>query len=409
MRAPALAEKSPVAIAIQHFAMGITALGGASALALGGVQLWGDSDAANPSVEMALFSKDDAARPLLKTRLSNALSSEEELANADAEPSLPGVAYDEGLDAADAANASFTVTEVSEGPATKPHVNPLPKAPIAAVQENGPHGSVPKIAANGMTPAQAYARPFTPTPGVPRISLVVGGLGLKDSHTMAAIRDLPPEVTLSFVPYSNNLQTYINRAREAGHEVMLEMPMEAYDYPNVDTGPETLLTSANADENVRRTQQLLGRATGYFGLINYQGAKFATDLDAAKPVFASLAARGVAFVHDGAAARSALPDAARATKLPFRVADRIVDAEPTADSIDRQLLQLEALAVQNGQAVGVGFAYPVTIEQFKIWADSLKAKGYQLAPVSASVTAPARTAAAPAASAHAPAAGAAKH
>ena len=89
-----------------------------------------------------------------------------------------------------------------------------------------------------------------------------------------------------------------------------------------------------------------------------------------------------ALVADGAAARSALPQAANATGLDFTVADRIVDADLNADSIDRELLALEALAIQNGESIGVGFAYPVTIEQFRLWAESLKAKGYQLAPAS---------------------------
>jgi polysaccharide deacetylase 2 family uncharacterized protein YibQ len=70
--------------------------------------------------------------------------------------------------------------------------------------------------------------------------------------------------------------------------------------------------------------------------------------------------------------------------MAFDVADRIVDVEPSADAIDHQLLQLEATALQNGDAVGVGYAYPVTIEQFRIWTQGLKAKGYQLAPASAS-------------------------
>jgi polysaccharide deacetylase 2 family uncharacterized protein YibQ len=63
--------------------------------------------------------------------------------------------------------------------------------------------------------------------------------------------------------------------------------MEAYDYPNVDTGPQTLVTSAKAEENVRRLSILLGKATGYFGVTNYQGAKFATDSAAATPVIAA--------------------------------------------------------------------------------------------------------------------------
>jgi uncharacterized protein len=68
--------------------------------------------------------------------------------------------------------------------------------------------------------------------------------------------------------------------------------------------------------------------------------------------------------------------------MSFTVADRVVDFETTADAIDRELLQLEALALENGSAVGVGYAYPVTIEQLRIWTEGLKAKGYQLAPAS---------------------------
>jgi hypothetical protein len=196
---------------------------------------------------------------------------------------------------------------------------------------------------------------------------------------------------LSFLAYAPNLQDWINKARAAGHEVLLEMPMEAYDYPNVDTGPLTLLTSAKPDENVRRLNVMLGKATGYFGVTNYQGARFATDAAAATPVMKVLKDRGLVFLHDGGAARSALPQAATQSGLDFTVADRIVDSELTADAIDRELLALEALAIQNGSAIGVGFAYPVTIEQLRLWAESLKAKGYQLAPASAAAGVVARS------------------
>jgi polysaccharide deacetylase 2 family uncharacterized protein YibQ len=150
------------------------------------------------------------------------------------------------------------------------------------------------------------------------------------------------------------------------------------------------MTTAKPEENLRRLSMLMGKASGYFGVTNYQGAKFATDGRAAAPVLKALKDRGLVFLHDGAAARSALPQAAQETGLNFSVADRIVDAEPSADSIDRELLQLEALAIQNGKAVGVGYAYPVTIEQFRLWTQTLKAKGYQLAPASAAAGVTAR-------------------
>lgn len=381
------AERSVLGTGLRHFAMSVAAFGFVGAAAAGGAYVFGDAEASGPQVELALFAIKDGPPPALKTRLDPSDAAEDAI-SVSVEPSLFGVEYDEGSGDEEVHAASFKVVEVSEagaeGPQT-PSASPLVKAPISGMHERTSSGSLPKIDANGRTPAEAYARPFVDKSGAPKISLVVAGLGLKDKHTMAAIRELPPEITLAFSPYEPKLQYYIDLAREAGHEVLIELPMEAYDYPNVDTGPHTLLTGKSSSNNLRRLELVLGKAEGYFGLTNYQGAKFATDLDAAEPVFEALHDRGVAFLHDGAAARSVLPQAAADSGVTFRVSDRIVDTEPTADAIDRELLQLEALAIENGHAVGVGYAYPVTIEQFRNWSQGLKAKGYQLAPVSAAM------------------------
>ncbi|MEQ1608058.1 MAG: divergent polysaccharide deacetylase family protein [Hyphomonadaceae bacterium] len=378
MSASRAADGSALRTGLSQFALSIAAFGTLAAGAVGAAFFFGDDDAGGPHIELALYSEQNGPPPLLKNRSSlDALD-----ANA-AEPSLAGVEYDESLpeDGGDG-EASITVTEISSNSVAAPSA--LPRSPITGYYERTAAGDLPKIGPDGRTPAEAYARPFNAIPGASRISLIVGGLGMTQKHTLAAINELPPEVTLSFVPYANDLQGWINKARAAGHEVLLELPMEAYDYPNVDSGPHTLLTSAKPEENLRRLNILMGKATGYFGVTNYQGARFATDAAAATPVMKALKDRGLIFLHDGAAARSVLPQAADQTGLNFTVADRIVDAELSADAIDRELLALEALSIQNGKAIGVGFAYPVTIEQFRIWTEGLKAKGYQLAPASAS-------------------------
>ncbi len=379
MSASKAADGSVLRTGLSQFALSIAAFGTLAAGAIGAAFFFGDDDAGGPRIELALYSEQNGPPPLLKNRSSlEALD-----AQAAGEPTL-GVEYSDEIPegGGDGAEANMTVTEIGSNAVAAPTA--LPRAPISGYFERTAAGDLPKIGPDGRTPAEAYARPFNAIPGTPRVSLIVGGLGMTQKHTLAAINELPPEVTLSFVPYANDLQGWINKARAAGHEVLLELPMEAYDYPNVDTGPQTLVTSAKADENLRRLSILLGKTTGYFGVTNYQGAKFATDAAAATPVMKALKDRGLIFLHDGAAARSVLPQAADQTGLDFTVADRIVDAELSADAIDRELLALEALAIQNGKAIGVGFAYPVTIEQFRLWAEGLKAKGYQLAPASAS-------------------------
>jgi len=376
MPASKIADVSVMRTGLSHVALSLTVFSTLGAGAVGSAFLFGDEAAGAPRVELALYSKQDGPPPLLKNRSPiEALDS-----HAEAETPSLGIEYDENGEP-EGGEATMTITEIASN--AGPAVKALPRAPISGFVERTAAGDLPKIASDGRTPAQAYARPFAGAGNAPRISLIVGGLGMTSKHTMAAISELPPEVTLSFVPYAPNLQDWINKARAAGHEVLLELPMEAYDYPNVDTGPLTLVTTAKAEENVRRLNVLLGKTTGYFGVTNYQGARFATDAAAAAPVMKVLKDRGLVFIHDGAAARSALPQAATQTGLDFTVADRIVDSELTADSIDRELLALEALAIQNGEAIGVGFAYPVTIEQFRLWAEGLKSKGYQLAPASA--------------------------
>ena len=91
---------------------------------------------------------------------------------------------------------------------------------------------------------------------------------------------------------------------------------------------------------------------------------------------ASLKGRGVAFIDDGAAAR-------RAGGMPRATAERVIDDKLSAAAIDQQLLALEAGALQRGQALGSGFAYPVTLEKVAQWANEVEQRGYQLAPASA--------------------------
>lgn len=254
----------------------------------------------------------------------------------------------------------------------------LPAAPIAGFFAPGPTGPLPIIAQDGRTPAQAYARPFTPN-GRPKVSLVIGGLGLNARATRQAIETLRPEITLSFVVYAEGLQGWIDMARARGHEVLIETPMEPVDYPENDPGPYTLMADAQPPETVKRLEWILSRATGYFGLTNYLGSRFLASEPAYDAFSSAVRGRGLAFLDDGSAAR-------RGGGMPRASADRVIDDKLSPAAIDQQLLALEAGALQRGQALGSGFAYPVTLEKVATWAAEVEQRGYQLAPASALTT-----------------------
>jgi hypothetical protein len=247
-------------------------------------------------------------------------------------------------------------------------------------------GPLPRIAADGRTPMQAYAAPAGDSTK-PRIAIVISGLGISAKATAAALAGLPPQVTLAFAPYAADVQYWVTQARRQGHEVLLEVPMEPFDFSDSDPGPHTLRVGIGEDANTDRLMWALTRFTGYVGVTNLLGARLLSDPDSLQPVLAYLTAHGLFFFDNGGTARSAVPDVAGRTGTAFAQATATIDTIQTAMEIDHQLLELENGARAHGAASGTGFLYPLTVERVTQWAQTLPARGFVLVPASAIVTA----------------------
>lgn len=249
-----------------------------------------------------------------------------------------------------------------------------------------PRGPIPKIAADGTRPAEAFARPVQPIPGkpdAPRVALIVGGLGVSASATADAISKLPSAVTLAFMPYSTDAQRFVARARDEGHEVLLQVPMEPFGYPDNDSGPQTLLTSLTPEQNLDRLYWLMSRFQGYVGVAGTMGARFTASEQSFAPILREIAKRGLIFVDDGANPRSVAGRVAGANNLPFARADIVIDQVPTPTEIDHALGRLEMTAREHGVAVGVCSALPVSIKRVAEWSKAAESHGVLLVPITA--------------------------
>lgn len=268
------------------------------------------------------------------------------------------------------------VAVVAEGLSTEPDDR------VVEVAEVGP---LPVVGPSGARPADVYARPFDAAGSRPVVAVVVGGLGLSSAATEAAIQSLPAAVTLSFSPYSSRLQDWVALARAAGHEVLIDLPMEPVDFPHSDPGPQALMTSLNADANMQRLEWVLSRATNYIGVGSYMGSRFAADAAAMRPVLQAINARGLIYLDNGQAIGNVAPTLSAEIGLPVLVSDVEVDQMAARQVIDEALAQVESKAQSDGAALAIGTAYPVTIERLSVWTRSLADRGFALAPASALV------------------------
>jgi len=247
------------------------------------------------------------------------------------------------------------------------------------------HGAIPKIASDGARPSEVYARPVTPSAGrtdAPRVAIVIEGLGIGSNSTAEALAKLPAPVTFAFAPYGTDLERWIGRARSEGHEVLLQIGMEPFDYPDNDPGPQTLLATLPPEQNIDRLHWFLSRFQGYVGVTSLMGARFTATDQALSPVIREIGKRGLIYFDDGTSPRSVASQISGAANVAFAKADAVLDAVPTAADIDNALARLEGAARSRGVAIGAASALPVSIERIAQWAKAAEGRGIVLVPVS---------------------------
>jgi polysaccharide deacetylase 2 family uncharacterized protein YibQ len=260
---------------------------------------------------------------------------------------------------------------------------PVPMAGVdQRLLEKSRYGMIP-VVADGLKPFTVYAAEADRAKAakMPVIAIVVGGLGVGAAKTVDAIMKLPPAVTLAFTPYGSDPSKLAERARAQRHEILLQIPMEPFDYPDNDPGPQTLLTTLAAEQNLDRMYWHLSRFQGYAGIANFMGARFVVADNVMQPIIREAAKRGLGYLDDGAAPRSVAPALASGQAMPFAKADLAIDAVPTALEIDRALARLESLARERGLAVGIASALPVSIERIAAWSKALDSRGIMLVPL----------------------------
>ena len=255
-----------------------------------------------------------------------------------------------------------------------------PESQLIEMTRNGP---IPRIGADGLRAAQAYAQPVSKRTNSPQIAIVIAGLGISANVTADAMNKLPGPVTFAFGPYGVDLERVTGRARGLGHELLLQVPMEPFDYPDNDPGPQTLVTTLTPEQNIERLQWAMSRFQGYVGILNQMGARFTASETSFSPIIREVGKRGLIYIDDGSSPRSLASQSAGGNSLAFAKASFVLDTVPSAVEIDRALVRLEAKAREGGIAVAIATALPVTIERIAIWAKTAENRGFTLVPISA--------------------------
>lgn len=265
-----------------------------------------------------------------------------------------------------AANATKTLPKVSGKRPPNTH---------ASLVKKSTNGKLPKVAASGLKSSTYYTRQFDDPANRPRISIIIGGMGLSSKATRKAIHKLPPEISLAFAPYAKNLDQWADQARKAGHEVLLELPMASSSLPVDELGPASLLPSRRLAENDQRLDWLMSRFTGYFAVTNFHGDQLAAS-PKVTAIMDRLSASGVAFIAD-----NDFGPAPKYESLSKAATDVTLNAS-TSDLTPR-LEDLEDIAKTRGSVLVKIYPSENTLDEILEWSAGLDEQSVVLAPASA--------------------------
>ncbi|MEI7668934.1 MAG: divergent polysaccharide deacetylase family protein [Pseudomonadota bacterium] len=258
----------------------------------------------------------------------------------------------------------------------------LNPAPIASLIEQLNKFSLPITSADGTKAWKYYARPYNGKENKPVIAIIFTNLALSKNLTEETLK-LPHDFTLGFSPYASDSRKWATKAREEGFETIIDLPMQAENFPLSDPGPFGLMEDLSKEDNNNRLYNILSQLSVFVGVTASLDEKLTANNEFIKSYLLELKKRGILFIYLKNDKNKAIADLTKDYGLYTLGIDRIIDKEISISAIESELQMLTEIAKTNGYAIGVAHSYPPTLETLTKWSETLKSQGVDLAPVSA--------------------------
>jgi polysaccharide deacetylase 2 family uncharacterized protein YibQ len=214
-------------------------------------------------------------------------------------------------------------------------------------------------------PAKPRAVPgAAPEPVPARVALVLYGFGDEDVDA-AAFFGLPHPFAVAIVPGAKNSERLFRAARAAQREMVLHVPLEPVNYPQVDPGPGALLVTMDRPRVTGLMRRYLEASGPVSAVANHMGSLATQDMHLMSALYGELKRRGIPFVHMQPAAGSVCRTLASDQGVNYAEPDAVIDQEARAHddkALDVRWKAVLAHARDHGTAIVFVRATPRTLK-----------------------------------------------
>lgn len=217
------------------------------------------------------------------------------------------------------------------------------------------------------------------------VAIVIDDMG-EDLNFLRELINLKVPLTVAILPDSSLARESAELAEKNGLEVIIHLPLEAFNNHISSAGAEGLITTSMSPQDVwsilERDLRLLPQARG---LNNHMGSKATSSEALMETIISFLKEKGLYFLDSKTSPRSVAYELALKKKVPAAARQVFLDADEDRNRVKDRLMELFSLARKNGQAIGIGHPFPETLAVLKTYLPRATDFGVKLAPVSALV------------------------
>jgi len=213
------------------------------------------------------------------------------------------------------------------------------------------------------------------------VAVIVDDLGAR-RDVFDPLRDIHRPLTVAILPGLPLSEWTAREAAQAGMEVILDLPMEPYRFPEVDPGPGALLMAMGPQELQAQVGAHLASVPGAVGVTNHMGSRMTEDRTRMRTVLEVLAGRRL-FLVDGLASNlSVAYDEAKA--LGLRAGRRQIAVDHAAGEAGDRVKWDEVTwwAERRGEVIVIAHGHPLTARLLREYVPRWEARGIRLVPVS---------------------------
>jgi len=217
---------------------------------------------------------------------------------------------------------------------------------------------------------------------LPLVAIIIDDIG-QDLNFMKALINLQVPLTVAILPDAGQAIETAQLAVDQQFDVLIHLPLEAFNGQTIGTGADGLITTAMSREEIwSRLEKDYERLPLAKGLNNHMGSKGTANQYLMETIMEFLKQKNLFFIDSKTSPKSIAYDLAVKMKVPAASRQVFLDADEDRSKIKDRLFELFLLAKKNGQAIGIGHPFQETLRILEAYQPEARNFGVHLARVS---------------------------